>query len=256
MPSSFCLPTNLVALLLSLVLSAWTPVLLAGEFAIVPLRIALDRAARSAEVTVRNDDKVPLRMQVEAMAWSQDAEGKDRYEPTDGLIFFPRLMEIPPGESRIVRIGVRAAPVSREETYRLFIEQLPASGQAVPPRGASLLVLLRVGVPVFVAPVQSERRGQISHLEMKGGQALITVANVGNVHFVADRVELAALSHDGTRLHARQYPERYFLAGAAKPLTAAIPRELCPQVAALEAVVVGDDVELRRKIDVGPGACN
>lgn len=256
MPSSFRLLTNLVALLLSLVLSAWTPVLLAGEFAIVPLRVGLDRATRSAEVTVRNDDKTSLRMQLEAMAWRQDADGKDRYEPTDGLIFFPRALEIPPGESRIVRIGVRAAPVSREETYRLFFEQLPVPGQPAPPPGASLLVLIRVGVPVFVAPAQSERRGQITQFETKGGQALFTVANVGNVHFVADRVELVALSRDGTRLHAQQFPERYFLAGAAKPLAATIPRELCPQVAALEAVVAGDDVELRQKIDVGPGACN
>lgn len=256
MKSLYRLLMSLVTLLLCLVLSVWAPGLLAGEFTIVPLRVALDRAARSAEVTVRNGDKMPLRMQVEAMAWRQDADGQDRYESTDGLIFFPRAMEIPPGESRIVRIGVRATPVSREEAYRLFIEQLPPPGQAAPPPGASLLVLLRVGVPVFVAPVQSERRGQITHLEMKGGQALITVANVGNVHFVADRVEMVALSRDGTRLHARQFPERYFLADTAKPLAAAIPRELCPQVAALEVVVVGDEVEMRRKIDVGPGDCN
>ena len=256
MPRAFRMLASLPALLLSLVLGAWTPALLAGEFAIVPLRVGLDRATRSAEVSVRNDDRAPLRMQLEAMAWRQDADGKDRYEPTDGLIFFPRALEIPPGESRIVRIGVRAAPVSREETYRLFFEQLPAPGQAAPPPGASLLVLLRVGVPVFVAPAQSERRGQITQLQMKGGQAMFTVANTGNVHFVADRVELVALSRDGARLHAQQYPERYFLAGAARPLAAAIPRELCPQVAALEAVVVGDEVDLRRKIDVGPGACN
>lgn len=247
---------NRAALLSGVVLAAWTSVLTAGEFAIVPLRVGLDRAIRSAEVTVRNDDRAPLRMQLEAMAWRQDADGKDRYEPTDGLIFFPRALEIPPGESRIVRIGVRAAPVGREETYRLFFEQLPAPGQAAPPPGASLLVLLRVGVPVFVAPAQSERRGQITQLDMKGGHATFTVANVGNVHFVADRVELVALSREGARVHAQQYQERYFLAGAAKPLAAAIPKELCPQVAALEAVVIGEDVELRRKVDVGPGACN
>lgn len=257
MPRSFRMLTNRLALLLSLVLGAWTPSLPAGEFAIVPLRVDLDRATRSAEVTVRNDDKAPLRMQVEAMAWRQDADGRDRYESTDGLIYFPRALELAPGESRIVRIGVRAAPVSREETYRLFIEQLPAPGQAAAATaGASLLVLLRIGVPVFVAPAQIERRGQVTQLEIKGGQALFAVANVGNVHFVADRVELVALSRDGSRLHAQQYPERYFLAGVTKPLLAAIPRDICPQVAALEAIVVGDGVDLRRKIDVGPGACN
>lgn len=97
----------------------------AGEFVINPLRVTLDRNSRSSEVVVRNDDSAPLRMQVEGMSWSQDAEGKDRYTAADGLLYFPRTMEIPPGESRIVRVGVRAAPVTREATYRLFLEELP-----------------------------------------------------------------------------------------------------------------------------------
>ncbi len=68
--------------------------IVAAEFAILPLRVELDRANRAAEVVVRNDDKAPLRMQVQAMAWRQDADGKDQYEPAEGLIYFPRALEI------------------------------------------------------------------------------------------------------------------------------------------------------------------
>ena len=93
----------------------------AGEFVINPLRVTLDRTTRATEVVVRNDDKTPLRMQVQAMTWTQNVDGVDQYEPADALLYFPRTMEIPPGESRIVRVGVRAAPVTREEAYRLFI---------------------------------------------------------------------------------------------------------------------------------------
>lgn len=242
--------------LLFLGLVGWASALFAGEFTIIPLRVALDRATRAAEVVVRNDDTAPLRMQLEAMAWRQDAEGKDQYEPAEGLIYFPRALEIPPGESRIVRVGVRAAPVTREETYRLFIEQLPPPGQDAAPAGATLRVLLRVGVPVFVAPAQAERKAEITRLEMRAAQVRWTVANAGNVHFVADRVELAALARDGTRLHTQQFQERYFLAGVAKALQAEIPRELCSQVMELEASVTGENLDLRRKLDVEPGSCN
>lgn len=190
------------------------------------------------------------------MAWQQDAHGKDRYQPADGLIYFPRALEIPPGEARIVRVGVRATPVAREEAYRLFIEQLPPASPEPPPAGATLRVLLRVGVPVFVAPAQPARKGEIARLEMRGGSVDWAVANAGNVHFVADRVELVAFSGDGTRLHAQRYQDRYFLAGVTKQLQTAIPRELCSQVAALEASVVGESLDLTRKIDVEPGACN
>jgi fimbrial chaperone protein len=242
-------------LLAVLVLSAWAPAIVAAEFAILPLRVALDRTNRAAEVVVRNDDKAPLRMQVQAMAWRQDADGKDQYEPAEGVIYFPRTLEIPPGESRIVRVGIRAAPVTREETYRLFIEQLPPADQAPAPVGATLRVLLRVGVPVFVAPAQAERKAEVTRLDMKAGQVRWAVANAGNVHFVAERVELAALARDGTRLYSRQFQERYFLAGVAKPLQAEIPPELCAQVAALEASVVGEHLDLRRRVDVEPGSC-
>jgi len=114
----------------------------AGDFVINPLRVTMDRTSRASEVSVRNDDTVPLRMQVEALTWRQDASGADQYEPAEGLLYFPRVLEIPPGESRIVRVGVRAAPVSREEAYRLFFEELPPPG-GNPNAGTSLQVLLR-----------------------------------------------------------------------------------------------------------------
>jgi len=255
MPPLSRMPMKIWGLLL-MVLALWAPALAAGEFAILPLRVALDGATRAAEVVVRNDDKQPLRMQVEAMSWRQDADGNDRYQPAEGLIYFPRALEIPPGEARIVRLGIRAAPVTREETYRLFLEQLPPAGQGDAPAGATLRVLLRVGVPVFVAPAKAERKAEITALEMTGGVAHSTVANAGNVHFAAERVELAALARDGTPLHTHRFQDRYVLAGVVKPLRADIPRELCPQVAALEVSVVGENVDLRRRIDVAANACS
>src|SRR5215471_6303752 len=148
-------------------LTAWSTRLEAGEFTINPLRVSLDRNTRATEVTVRNDDTVPLRMQVEAMTWRQDAQGQDQYEAAEGLLYFPRAMEIPPGESRIVRIGVRAAPVTSEDAYRLFIEELPPpAGTEAPPEGTSLRIFLRVGVAVFVAPAQPKRTGEITRLDI------------------------------------------------------------------------------------------
>jgi fimbrial chaperone protein len=228
----------------------------AAEFTIIPLRVALDRAARAAEVTVRNDDRAPLRMQVQAMSWRQDAEGKDQYEPVDDLIYFPRALEIPPGDSRLIRVGIRAAPVSREETYRLFVEQLPPPDAGTAPAGASVRVLLRVGVPVFVAPAVVDRRGEITQLEIVAGRVHWTVANPGNVHFAADRVEVRAVGRDGTTLLTRHLQERYFLAGVLKPLQSELPREVCAQAATIEVSVTGDHVDLKRKLNVEPSACN
>ncbi len=252
-----CSLARCFALAFLAVSAAWTLPVAAGEFAILPLRLHLDRSTRAGEVTIRNQDTAPLRMQAQAMTWRQDDDGKDVYAPADDLIFFPRALEIPPGESRIVRVGVRAAPVTREETYRLFLEQLPPAAPEAAPVGASLRVLLRVGVPVFVAPAQAaERKASIGGPEIQAGQVRWSVANEGNVHFVADRVEMKALARDGTTLFTRQFQERYFLAGARKPLLSELPRESCAQLAAIEVSVAGENVDLARKVNVEPGACN
>jgi fimbrial chaperone protein len=244
------------AWLLVLALAAWAPLSRAGEFTINPLRVSLDRTTRAAEVSVRNDDKLPLRMQVEAMNWRQDAEGRDQYEPADGLLYFPRAMEIPPGESRIVRVGVRAAPVTREESYRLFIEELPSpSSDAGSQGGTSLRIFLRVGVAVFVAPAQAQWTGEITRLELRGGTVQWSVANTGNAHFRTERVELTGTARDGTRVFTQEFPERYFLPGVVKPLRFDIPREACRQLASIEASVMGEHLDLRRKLDVDPASC-
>lgn len=228
----------------------------AGEFVINPLRVTLDRTTRASEIVVRNDDKAPLRMQVEAMGWTQNSQGGDQYEPADSLLYFPRTMEIPPGESRIVRVGVRAAPVTREEAFRLFIEELPpASAAQDQAQGTSLRIFLRVGVAVFVAPAQPERKGEITGLAVSGRQAEWTVANTGNVHIRADQLELAGVARDGTRLFTAPFPDRYFLAGAARTMRFEIPQEACARLAALEASLLAERLTLTRKLDVDPGAC-
>ena len=242
--------------LVAATLIAWASALQAGEFTINPLRVSLDRTTRASEVSVRNDDIVPLRMQVEAMTWRQDAQGKDQYEAADGLLYFPRAMEIPPGESRIVRVGVRAAPVTTEDAYRLFIEELPPpAGSEAPAQGTSLRIFLRVGVAVFVAPGQPKRTGDITRLDFSGGKAEWAVANTGNAHFRTETVELAGLTRDGTRLFVQEFPERYFLAGVVKTLRFEGPRDRCRQLAALEASVTGENLDLKRRLDVDPARC-
>jgi len=232
----------------------WSAVATAGDFVINPLRVTLDRTSRASEVSVRNDDSTPLRMQVEALTWRQDASGADQYEPAEGLLYFPRVLEIPPGESRIVRVGVRAAPVSREEAYRLFFEELPPPG-GNPNAGTSLQVLLRVGVAVFVTPAQPAVKGAITSLAVNGGETQWTVVNEGNVHFRVEQGELSGSGADGTRLFVRPVADRYFLAGVTKKVVSPIPADVCGRVATVEASIVAEKLDLKRKLDVDPRAC-
>ena len=241
--------------ILALSFTVCVPASYAAEFTINPLRVSLDRTAKATEINVRNDDKTPMRMQIEAMSWRQDAAGKDQYEATDSLLYFPRAMEIAPGESRIVRVGVKAAPVSQEEAYRLFIEELPPATPAPETQGTSVQIFLRVGVAVFVEPAQVKRQAEISRFDIRRATVEWSVANTGNVHFRTDRVALSGIGRDGKELFVQEFPERYFLAGTAKTLRFEISPEACARLASLEASVVGEKLDLKRKLDVDAGSC-
>ncbi len=75
-------------------------------------------------------------------------QGADRYSPTNELLAMPPIFTVAPGESQVVRIGLRRAPdPQRELSYRLFLQELPAP---LPKGFQGLQVALRLGVPVFV----------------------------------------------------------------------------------------------------------
>lgn len=226
----------------------------AAEFTISPLRIGLDRENRTSQFEIRNGAQQPLRLQLQAMSWTQDAKGEDHYSESDGLMFFPKALEIPAGESRIIRLGVKAVPVTQEDTYRLYVEELPGPVQPAAP-GARVRVSLRIGVPVFVAPLTPKPEAEIRSLEALGGAARLAIANTGNVTLAADRVELVGWARDGRQLFSKPLSDRYFLAGVTKQIDTDIPRELCPQTAALEAVVDAEPLRLQRRVDVTPASC-
>lgn len=121
----------------------------AASLAVIPVRIQLDGAHPISALTVRNDGAEPAVVQLEAMQWTQDA-GTDRYDATREILATPPIFTVPAGGRQIVRIGLRrAADPARELSYRLFLQEVPPPP---PPGFNGARVVLRFGVPVFVAP--------------------------------------------------------------------------------------------------------
>ena len=160
-----------------IVLVALARVTEAAEFTINPLQVYLERTNRASEIIVRNDDSAPLRMQVQAMSWRQDANGQDQYEAADDLLYFPRAMEIAPGDSRVIRVGVKAAPVTREDAYRVFIEELPPATpvSAQPASSGTVPAGTTKTIPVGTT-------GQVVVLSSLPNAAALTTAVQNEVH--------------------------------------------------------------------------
>ena len=172
--------------------SLFQPFAWCGSFQVNPIRVDLSARAQTSALTVRNTGDEPVVVQVSVEAWSQD-ESKDVYAPTRELLATPPVMTIPPNEERIVRVGMRRSPDrSRELSYRLFLQEVPPPPK---PGFQGLVVALRVGLPVFIAPAQGTAAPRITWKATRSPENKLEVAavNDGTAHLqVADISVLAA----------------------------------------------------------------
>lgn len=254
--SSFSFPrTRLIAPLLAALLLA-APASKA-EFSVNPIRLDLGAAVRNSAISVRNEGKEPLGFQMQAMEWTQDAEGKDKYAETTDLVFFPKIMTIEPGQEGLIRVGVRNPVAPTEKTYRLFIEQLPStrpdarSAQA----GAAVNVLIRFGAPVFVAPTAPQDSAEFTATALARGVVTLGVRNTGNRHQVVQGIELKGVDAQGAEVYTLTLADRYLLAGTTKTYTASIPAAQCSKIAGLNVELKTDKVGLKTRLDVNRAMC-
>jgi fimbrial chaperone protein len=224
----------------------------AGDWRVSPIRLDLGRDAKSGAVTVANDSDDRLQVQMKAFEWTQDAEGKDRYDETGEILFFPRLMILERKEERILRAGIRVPAAAKEKTYRLFIEEIPGPRKA---EGANVAVAIRFGVPIFVKPLKEEVRGEVGGMTMSAGALLVPVKNTGNVHFVIQSVLVRGRNGAGEEIFSRELSGWYLLAGVSRGYATTVPPETCATIAVIEAEVKTDKLPFHGRMIVDRSMC-
>jgi fimbrial chaperone protein len=154
----------------------------AAELSLTPVSVHLDRARDRAAIHVTNQGREPATMQAEGVRW-QRTNGADSDEPSDDLLVSPPIFTIAPGQTQIVRIGVRRThALDREATYRLLLREVPpAAGADAAPGNVRVLVAMKL--PVYVAPDVVRRNEQWRALADDEGNLVAQVSNAGNVHY-------------------------------------------------------------------------
>jgi fimbrial chaperone protein len=254
MESSKSVKTSLLALWAGLLMVS-VSVRSAGSWRVTPIRVELDARARSATVTVINEGDEPLHLQVKAFEWTQDEKGDDQYHETDDLIFFPKLLEVRPNDARILRVGLKAPAVARERTYRLFLEEIPASREPREERSAEVTITLRFGLPIFVKPVKEEPKGTLEGVTLSNGQLNVVVRNVGNTHFFIESISVRGRDANGREVYTQDLNGWYLLGGATRTYTVKVPADVCPKLNRLDVGVKTDRFEMKGGLDVRAGMC-
>ncbi len=224
----------------------------AGEWRVTPIRIDLDKNAKSGVAMIVNEGTDKLNVQMKAFEWTQDTEGKDVYKETEDLIFFPKIMTIEAREDRILRAGIKIPAVAKEKTYRLFIEEIPEPKKS---EGVNVAIAIRFGLPIFVQPLKAELKGEMPKVELSKGIVSVTVKNIGNVHFMIDTVSIRGKDDNGEGVFVKDINGWYLLSDATRIYSAEVPQDICGNLSKIDVQVITDKFTLNGKADVDNTMC-
>jgi len=230
-----------------------TSTCMAGDWRVIPIKMFLGPQAKSGSVRLINNAKTPLNLQVTAKTWSQDSKGKDLYVETEDIVFFPRVMTVPPGKEQVLRAGIKIPATSTEKTYRLFIEEIP---EATRTGSASVTVAIRFGLPIFVAPLEDKIATDITLAELSNGIFSGEAINNGNVHFLPSRVTLSGKDSNGKEVFNDLLKPWYILAGMARSYSYEFKPEQCRNLATLRFEISDSTHQLFRDIPVSGDQCS
>jgi P pilus assembly chaperone PapD len=227
----------------------------AAGFQFSPQRVDLTSRERVATISVTNIKDVPLRLEVQALTWSQRANGQPILVPSSALLVFPQLLTIPPHEHRRLRVATTEPAEARESTYEVSITEIGsfAIRQA---RDAQVNLALQIDLPVFIAPNLARRAGTISQASVSHGTLRFSVVNTGTVHFVSKDVSVTGFGADTRPVLATQLDGGPVLAEASREYSVVLPRKKCDAIRALAIHVEAGDQLIEQTLDLPAGACN
>lgn len=156
----------------------------AANLTVMPTSLKLEPPKVADTVTIRNESRMPVKMQVRIFRWVQKG-GQDVYYPTTDVIASPPFITIKGGADGNIRVArVSDKPIAGLESYRLIIDELPRSRvrQPVSSRETVIEVVTRQILPVFFN-VSSKNSAALSsnalkfHAQAVKGGYQITIEN-------------------------------------------------------------------------------
>jgi fimbrial chaperone protein len=182
----------------------------ATSLEITPVAVHLVPGMRATIIEVANRGGAAAAIQLRAYAWTQDGD-KDVLVPTQDIILSPPIFTLPKDGSQTIRLMLRrAAPGAGERTYRLLIDEVPATGG----KAQQVLVAMRVSLPLIVGA--SAPRARALQWRAKRGPAGSVTLSATNGGTAFERVQsIAVAAPDGSaRAVTTTATNSYVLAGA------------------------------------------
>jgi fimbrial chaperone protein len=242
--------TIMITMMAALVLSFHT-VALAGSFKAIPVRLAIDAKSKTTVLKIVNEGEEKVTVQLEAKSWEQDEYGKDIYQETEDIVFFPTMANIEKGETRIIRVGYNGKVGPREKTYRLFMQELPVST----PGEMALKFALTLSIPVFISPEKEVKNWAAEVAGLAEENLKVMVNNHGNSHIIVSKIRAVGLDQSGAEVFAKEAAGWYNLAGKARMYPVGIPHKECLKASTIKVETTIEKTTREFSLDVNKEMC-
>jgi len=211
---------------------------------VYPLKILLSRRDRSSSLSITNAGKEATAVQITVKKWQQDIQGIDSFADTDDVVFFPKIVTVPPGQKQIIRVGLRTLrdDPAVETSYRLFVDELPVN-----PSANGVRMTLRLAVPLFASPARPSKNGAIDSVSIRNDQMTIVVRNGGNSHAHISSMTVIAADARRAQVFRTERRDLYVLAASVRAFTLKVPSGLCGAVASVRVWVDLGGVQLYKE---------
>ena len=158
-----------------------------------PVRVELSDSHTKDVIQITNQEDSIKSYEVEIVAWSQTAERREVYAPSDDILAVPSLFSLKPGEEQLIRVGMLTdADAHTERSYRMFITEIaPPEPRKIETTGITMR--LQIGIPVFVAPAAAPTTSLdfIDYVQIEE-QIFVQFRNSGNTHIKVIEVHYSA----------------------------------------------------------------
>lgn len=217
----------------------------AQSLVVAPINVQLAPGQKATALTITNQSPDIGAFQVRAYEW-QVVDGQDQLTPTDKIILSPPLGNIQPQGSQLVRLVLRAVPTDHEETYRIWLDQIPPPSQP-----GSVRIALRLSIPVFAVPATRVTPDLHWQLTRTGGTLRLIASNSGTQHQAVRKLTVTAA--DGTALKVEGGVSPYILAGASRSWTLAVADGKPVAAGPLHLTAATDNGTLDQTVTAGAG---
>lgn len=207
--------------------AAWGVLAQAAVLQLAPIPIEVEAPQAAAVLTLGNRAAAEVALQARVFRWTQE-NGEDRLAPTQDVVVSPPIATVPAGQTLTLRVvRVAGQPITAEETYRIWVDELPADKRRA--KGQSLRILMRYSVPVFYAPAQAPKAEPGLTWQLARGRdraLMLSASNPGQRRVRLSELQVHEPSRQAALLPAGSELSGYVLAGRTMRWTVKAPKDV------------------------------